>query len=218
MTPSAPLADHPDEMTPPPRCFGILPREAPGRVRGGRRSMVARPRGKTGQAGSRLRAVAGSAVRGRELTIRSDDDSLPQAVEVEEPAPRTLLLRVRGAFGEGVGLELGRILDDRLGAPGVARVVIDLVGVATLTSAGVSILHRLHRECRVTGRHLVLVGTANPAVHRYLYLSGLPRSSTGDRRFRQRSVSARPPTCPPDEAAQSTVVLRSVTPRLALHG
>jgi anti-anti-sigma factor len=55
----------------------------------------------------------------------------------------------------------------------VSRLVIDLVDVATLTSAGVRTLHRLHRDCRLTGLHLILVGTANPAVHRYLYLSGL---------------------------------------------
>jgi anti-anti-sigma factor len=55
----------------------------------------------------------------------------------------------------------------------VSRVVIDLAGVTTLTSAGVRAIHRLHRECRLAGRYLVFVGTANPAVHRYLYLSGL---------------------------------------------
>jgi anti-anti-sigma factor len=139
---------------------------------------MAKPRGTTGRAGSRLRTVAGSTVRGRPRaapgrTIQSCDDGPPPAVEVEEPAPRTLLLRVRGTFDEAADLEMTRILDDRLGAPGVTRVVIDLVGVATLTSTGVSTLHRLHRACRVTGLHLVLVGTANPAVHRYLYLTGL---------------------------------------------
>jgi anti-anti-sigma factor len=139
---------------------------------------MAKPRGTTGRAGSRLRTVAGSTVRGRPRaapgrTIQSCDDGPPPAVEVEEPAPRTLLLRVRGTFDEAADLEMTRILDDRLGAPGVSRVVIDLVGVATLTSAGVSTLHRLHRVCRVTRVHLVLVGTANPAVHRYLYLTGL---------------------------------------------
>jgi anti-anti-sigma factor len=139
---------------------------------------MAKPRGTTGRAGSRLRTVAGSTVRGRPRaapgrTIQSCDDGPPPAVEVEEPAPRTLLLRVRGTFDEAADLEMTRILDDRLGAPGVTRVVIDLVGVATLTSTGVSTLYRLHRACRVTGGHLVLVGTANPAVHRYLYLTGL---------------------------------------------
>jgi anti-anti-sigma factor len=139
---------------------------------------MAKPRGTTGRAGSRLRTVAGSTVRGRPRaapgrTIQSCDDGPPPAVEVEEPAPRTLLLRVRGTFDEAADLEMTRILDDRLGAPGVTRVVIDLVGVATLTSTGVSTLHRLHRACRVTGGHLVLVGTANPAVNRYLYLTGL---------------------------------------------
>jgi anti-anti-sigma factor len=139
---------------------------------------MAKPRGTTGRAGSRLRTVAGSTVRGRPRaapgrTIQSCDDGPPPAVEVEEPAPRTLLLRVRGTFDEAADLEMTRIVDDRLGAPGVSRVVIDLAGVTSLTSAGVSTLHRLHRACRVTGVHLVLVGTANPAAHRYLYLTGL---------------------------------------------
>jgi anti-anti-sigma factor len=139
---------------------------------------MAKPRGTTGRAGSGLRTVAGSTVRGRPRaapgrTTGSCDDGPRPAVEVEEPAPRTLLLRVRGTFDEVADLEMTRILDDRLGAPGVTRVVIDLVGVATLTSTGVSTLHRLHRACRVTGGHLVLVGIANPAVHRYLYLTGL---------------------------------------------
>jgi anti-anti-sigma factor len=139
---------------------------------------MVKPRGRPARAGSRLRTVAGSTMRGRPRaapgrpTGSCDDDPQP-AVELEEPAPRTLLLRVRGTFDEAADLEMTRILDDRLGAPGVTRVVIDLVGVATLTSTGVSTLHRLHRACRVTGLHLVLVGTANPAVHRYLYLTGL---------------------------------------------
>ena len=80
---------------------------------------------------------------------------------------------MRGTFDEATGLELARVLDDRLGAPGVFRVVMDLAGVTSLTSAGVSTLHRPHRDCRVTGVHLVLVGSANPAVHWYLYLTGL---------------------------------------------
>jgi anti-anti-sigma factor len=80
---------------------------------------------------------------------------------------------VRGELDEAASSELTRILDNRLGAPGVSRVLVDLIGVATLTSAGVCVLHRLHRDCRVRDLHLVLVGTANPAVHRLLYLSGL---------------------------------------------
>lgn len=134
---------------------------------------MAMTRGAAGRVGSRLRAVTGSTVQGRGRTSGSCDDGPPPAVEVDEPAPRTLLLRVRGTFDEAVDLELTRVLDDRLGAPGVSRVVIDLAGVTTLTNAGVRTLHRLHRACRVTGLHLVFVGTANPAVHRYLYLSGL---------------------------------------------
>ena len=103
----------------------------------------------------------------------SGDDGPQPSIEVEEPAPRTLLLRVRGASDDAVDGELTRVLDDRLGSPGVSRVVIDLAGVTTVTSAGVCALHRLRRECRLAGRHLVFVGTANPAIHRYLYLSGL---------------------------------------------
>ena len=169
---------------------------------------MAKPRGTTGRAGSRLRTVAGSdgarmtpSRRGR--TIESCDDGPPPAVEVEEPAPRALLLRVRGTFDEAAGLELARVLDDRLGAPGVSRVVMDLGGVATLTSAGVSTLHRLHRGCRVTGVHLVLVGSANPAVHWYLYVTGLLRSWTPDPRSRQHSRSSRPPTGPAGEGGRA---------------
>jgi anti-anti-sigma factor len=139
---------------------------------------MVKPRGRRARAGSRLRTVAGSSTRGRPRAAPgrptgSCDDGPQPAVELEEPAPRTLLLRVRGTFDDAADGELTRVLDDRLGSPGVSRVVIDLAGVTTLTSAGVRALHRLHRECRLAGRHLVFVGTANPAVHRYLYLSGL---------------------------------------------
>jgi anti-anti-sigma factor len=139
---------------------------------------MAKPRGRRARAGSRLRTVAGSTARGRPRaapgrTTGSGDDGPQPAVEVEEPAPRTLLLRVRGAFDDAVDGELTRVLDDRLGSPGVSRVVIDLAGVTTLTSVGIGALHRLYRECRITSRHLVVVGAANPAVHRYLYFSGL---------------------------------------------
>jgi anti-anti-sigma factor len=139
---------------------------------------MVKPRGRRARAGSRLRTVAGSSTRGRPRAAPGRptglcDDGPQPAVELEEPAPRTLLLRVRGTFDDAADGELTRVLDDRLGSPGVSRVVIDLAGVTTLTSAGVRALHRLHRECRLAGRHLVFVGTANPAVHRYLYLSGL---------------------------------------------
>jgi anti-anti-sigma factor len=134
---------------------------------------MAKPPGATGRPGPRLRAVAGSTGGGPGRSVRSSDDGPPPAVDVEEPAPRTVLLRLRGTFDEAAALEVTRILDDRLRGSGMTEVVIDLVGVTTLASAGVSSLHRLHRLCRTTGLHLVLVGTANPAVHRYLYLSGL---------------------------------------------
>jgi anti-anti-sigma factor len=137
---------------------------------------MAKPRGATGRPGSRPRAVAGSTGRGRGRPTRASDDGPPPAVtavEVEEPAPRTVLLCVRGTFDDAAALDVTRILDNRLRGSGVTEVVIDLAAVTTLASAGVLILHRLHRLCRTTGLHLVLVGTANPAVHRYLYLSGL---------------------------------------------
>jgi anti-anti-sigma factor len=137
---------------------------------------MVKPRGATGRSDSRLRAVAGWTGRGGGRSIRSSDDGPPPAVtavEVEEPAPRTVLLRVRGTFDEPAALDVTRILDNRLRGSRMTEVVIDLAGVTALASAGVSTLHRLHRLCRTTGLHLVLVGTANPAVHRYLYFSGL---------------------------------------------
>jgi anti-anti-sigma factor len=137
---------------------------------------VAKPRSPTrrrGGTGSPLRAVKDSTVQSTCSNDRLADDGQPAAVEVEEPSPRTLLLRVRGELDEAASSELTRILDNRLGAPEVSRVLVDLIGVVTLTSAGVCVLHRLHRDCRVRGLHLVLVGTTNPAVHRLLYLSGL---------------------------------------------
>ena len=51
---------------------------------------------------------------------RLADDGQPAAVEVEEPSPRTLLLRVRGELDEAASSELTRILDNRLGAPEVS--------------------------------------------------------------------------------------------------
>jgi len=123
--------------------------------------------------GSRPRAVPGPTVRGCVRPVGSFDDDQPSAVEVEEPAPRTLLLRVRGKLDDAACLDLTRILDERLAGPDLSRVLVDLISVITLTGAGVRTLHRLHRDCRVKGLHLVLVGTANPAVHRLLYLSGL---------------------------------------------
>jgi anti-anti-sigma factor len=127
----------------------------------------------TGRPGPRPRAVPDPIGRGRGRSIRSAGDGPPPAVEVEEPAPRTILVRVCGAFDEAAAHDVAGILEDRLGRSGTTEVVIDLVRVTALASAGVSTLRRLHRHCRTTGLHLMLVGTANPAVHRYLYLSGL---------------------------------------------
>jgi hypothetical protein len=94
---------------------------------------MAKPRGRSARAGSRLRTVAGSTMRGRHRaapgrTTGSCDDDPRLPVELEEPAPRTLLLRVRGAFDDAVDDELTRALGGRLGSRLVSRVVIDLAG------------------------------------------------------------------------------------------
>jgi hypothetical protein len=94
---------------------------------------MVKPRGRRARAGSRLRTVAGSSTRGRPRAAPgrptgSCDDGPQPAVELEEPAPRTLLLRVRGAFDDAVDDELTRALGGRLGSRLVSRVVIDLAG------------------------------------------------------------------------------------------
>ena len=97
---------------------------------------MAKPRSPTrrrGGTGSPLRAVKDSTVQRTRSNDRLADDGQPAAVEVEEPSPHTLLLRVRGELDEAASSELTRILDNRLGAPGVSRVLVDLIGVATLT-------------------------------------------------------------------------------------
>ena len=126
------------------------------------------------------------------------DDGPPPVVEVEKPSLRTLLLRVRGKLDDAAITEFARIHPQSARrARGVPK-PIDLIGVATVTSADVNywnareLLHRLCQDRRVRGLHLVLVGTANPAVHRLLYLSRLPRSSTPDLPFRQRGIAHTP--------------------------
>jgi anti-anti-sigma factor len=137
---------------------------------------MARPRGPAaGRAGRRPRlgAVTATVAPDRVRPVGSSEDDRRPAVEVEEPAPRTVLVRVRGELDEAAGLDLTSALDERLTARELSRVLVDLVGVTTLTNAGVCALQRVYRDCRVTGLRLVLVGTANPAVFRLLYLSGL---------------------------------------------
>jgi anti-anti-sigma factor len=102
----------------------------------------------------------------------NDLESLP-AVEAEEPAPRTLLLRVRGELDEAGGIKLGTVLDEELADHGFSRILLDLSRVTLLATAGLSVLQRVRRLCRAQGMHLLLVGTAHPAVHRPLRVTGL---------------------------------------------
>ena len=102
-----------------------------------------------------------------------DDDGILRPIEVEEPAPRTLLVTVGGDL-DGSTLTLLRLtLDEKLGDPRFARVVLDLSRVTSLPAPAVDLLRRLRRRCRVAHGHLVLVGTGHPAVHRPLRISGL---------------------------------------------
>jgi anti-anti-sigma factor len=129
------------------------------------------------------------------------DDALP-AVEAEEPAPRTALLRVRGDFDEITAGLFAGVVDDEVGGGGISRILVDLSRVTLLTSAALRALQQLRRRCRVQDMHLVLVGTAHPAVHRPLLTSGLlPLFDTrlnlqaalrGDARHAHRSVHAAP--------------------------
>jgi anti-anti-sigma factor len=105
------------------------------------------------------------------MTLPDDLWPLP-AVEAEEPAPRTLLLRVRGEFDEAVGMELAGVLDEELDGCGATRILLDLSRVTLLAPEALGVLRRLRRRCRVEHRHLVLVGTGHPLVHRPLLTSG----------------------------------------------
>lgn len=105
--------------------------------------------------------------------MTSTDDLWPlPAVEAEEPAPRTLLVRVRGEFDEAVGMELDAVLDEELDGSGASRILLDLSRVTLLTDDALPVLRRLRRRCRVESRHLVLVGAGHPPVHRPLRISG----------------------------------------------
>jgi anti-anti-sigma factor len=104
------------------------------------------------------------------LDVRDEPVDL---IEVEEPAPRTVLVRVRGALDEPATDRLRAVLDDELAAASVSRLVLDLSAVTLLASPGLDLLRRVRRRCRVDDRRLVLVGTGHPAVHRPLRISGL---------------------------------------------
>jgi len=101
-------------------------------------------------------------------------DPLP-TVEIEEVAPRTLLVRVRGDLGPEAAAQLRRDLDAELAETPVSRLLIDLSRVTLLGPVAVDLLLRLHGRCRIENRHHVLVGTAHPPVHRPLQSSGLLR-------------------------------------------
>ena len=101
------------------------------------------------------------------------DETLYWPVEVEEPAPRTLLVTVRGDLDDPVLTLLRTTVDEELGRARFSRVVLDLSRVTLLPSPAVDLLRRLRRRCRVEAGHLILVGTGHPAVHRPLRISGL---------------------------------------------
>lgn len=105
--------------------------------------------------------------------IQSDGLEPLPTVEAEEPAPRTLLLRVRGELDTAHVMELRTVLDDELGEGEFSRVVVDLSRVVLLDTAALRTLHDLRRRCRSQNMQLVLVGTANPTVHRPLRIIGL---------------------------------------------
>jgi anti-anti-sigma factor len=102
----------------------------------------------------------------------SEFEPLP-TVEAEQPAPRTLLLRVRGELDQATTVNLDTVLDNELGEPGVSRILVDLSRVTLLGTAALRTLQQLRRRCRLQNTHLVLVGTGHPAVHRPLRITGL---------------------------------------------
>jgi anti-anti-sigma factor len=106
--------------------------------------------------------------------IRLDDDLDPlPSLEIEEVAPRTLLVRVRGELDDEATAQLRAALDRELAELPVSLLLVDLSRVTLLGSAALGLLLELHRRCRTEDRHLVLIGTGCPAVNRPLRVSGL---------------------------------------------
>jgi anti-anti-sigma factor len=101
-----------------------------------------------------------------------DLEALP-TVEAEEPAPRTLLLRVRGELDAVASGRLAAVFDEELADGGFSRILIDLSRVTLLATAALTVLQRLRWHCRKQQMHLVLVGTGRPAVHRPLRTTGV---------------------------------------------
>jgi anti-sigma B factor antagonist len=107
------------------------------------------------------------------MTAADDDlDPLP-AIEIEEAAPRTLLVRVRGDLDAEATTRLRVALDRELAVLPASLLLVDLGRVTLLGSAALGLLVDLRRRSRAENRHLVLVGTGRPGVHRPLRLSGL---------------------------------------------
>jgi anti-anti-sigma factor len=104
----------------------------------------------------------------------TESDETPTLIEVTEPAPRTLLVRVDGDLDDDATGQLRAALDVALtgGAP-VSRLVLDLSRVTLLASPALDLLRLLRRRCRIDDQHLILVGTGHPAVHRPLRITGL---------------------------------------------
>jgi anti-sigma B factor antagonist len=106
--------------------------------------------------------------------IGFDDDLGPlSAIEIEEAAPCTLLVRLRGDLATDGTARLRAELDRELAETPASVLLVDLSRVTLLGSAAMGLLLELRRRCRVENRHLVLVGTGRPAVHRPLRISGL---------------------------------------------
>lgn len=102
-----------------------------------------------------------------------DDLEALCAVEAEEVAPQTLLVRVRGELDETVSAELATVVDEELREDSFARILVDLSRVTLLGSAALHALQQLRRRCRVQNIRLVLIGAGHPAVHRPLRITGL---------------------------------------------
>jgi anti-anti-sigma factor len=106
------------------------------------------------------------------MTRPDDLDPLP-ALEIEEAAPQTLLVRVRGDLDADATARMHVELDEELTDAAIARVLVDLSRVTLVGQEALRLLRHLHRRCRVENAHLVLIGTARPEVNRPLRTSGL---------------------------------------------
>jgi anti-anti-sigma factor len=106
------------------------------------------------------------------MTRLDDLDPLP-ALEIEEAAPQTLLVRVRGDLDADATARMHAELAEELAGAAIVRVLVDLSRVTLLGPEALRLLRHLHRRCRAENAHLVLIGTARPEVNRPLRTSGL---------------------------------------------